>query len=101
MFIGTDYQEAEFVDYIYAVSKTVLKMVKNEIELGLVIVTGRQSVGVDFYSVAHASTSLRDSSLRDGVDWLVSELCSGEVYYNLIAKITGYVWSKCDYFIYT
>ena len=101
MFIGTDYQSTAFVDHYNAITKAVSIVLKNEIEIGEIFVTGGQSVRVEFFSVAQVLTSLKDSSLQDGVDWLVSKLCSGEVYYHFIAKITVYVWSKCDYFIYT
>ena len=65
-------------------------MLENEIELGIIVVIGQQS-----FIVGHVSGILRRdvvsedvSSLRDGVDWLVSKLCSGEVYYHFISNIT-------------
>ena len=77
-----DDQRTNFVDHdLNALIKTVSIMLKNEIELGKMVVTGRQSV-TGFLSVAHVITWLEDSPLRDGVDWLVSKLCSGEVYYH-------------------
>ena len=83
MVIGTDYQET----YSDALLKTVEIILKNEIELGEMTVTGGQSVRT-ILSLALVITSLEDSSLRDGVDWLVSKLCSGELYYHFIANIT-------------
>ena len=83
MVIGTDYQKT----YSDALLKTVEIILKNEIELGEMTVTGGQSVRA-FLSLALVITSLEDSSLRDGVDWLVSKLCSGELYYHFIANIT-------------
>ena len=83
MVIGTDYQET----YSDALLKTVEIILKNEIELGEMTVTGGQSVRA-ILSLALVITSLEDSSLRDGVDWLVSKLCSGELYYHFIANIT-------------
>ena len=72
-----------------AVRKTTSKMLKNEIEFGLITVIGEQS-----FSVAHISRNSFNyrtptvSSLRDVADWLVSKLCSGEVYYHFISNIT-------------
>ena len=90
MVIGTDYQKTYSGDHFNAIAKTVKIILKNEIELGEMIVTGGQSVRALFLSVALVITSLEDSSLRDGVDWLVSKLCSGEFYYHFIANITGF-----------
>ena len=87
MFIGTDDQKTYSDDHFNAIVKTVEIILKNEIELGEMIVTGGQTVRA-FLSVALVITSLEDSSLRDGVDWLVSKLCSGEFYYHFIANIT-------------
>lgn len=92
MVINKDDLGADFADHGYALAKTFSVMSKNEIELGLMIVTGRQSVR-GFLAVLHDEvvTSLEDSSLRDGVDWLVSKLCSGEVYcqyYSFSLQIT-------------
>ena len=89
MVIGTDYQKTYSDDHFNAIAKTVKIILKNEIEFGEMIVTGGQSVRAFLY-VALVITSLEDSSLRDGVDWLVSKLCSGEFYYHFIANITGF-----------
>lgn len=61
---------------------------KNEIELGEMIVTGRQLLGMGFLSGNVYHGILGVSPLRDGVDWLVSKLCSGEAYYHFISNIT-------------
>ena len=83
MFIGRDDQSTYYQDHHYAIIATVDIMIKNEIEVGSMFVTGRQSVEVSFLSVVYFSTSE-----RDGSDWLVSKLCSGKVYYHFISNIT-------------
>ena len=82
MFIGQDDQSTYSQDH-HAIIETVVIMIENEIELGTMFVTGRQSFAVSFLSVAHFSTSE-----RDGLDWLVSKFCSGKVYYHFISNIT-------------
>lgn len=83
MFIGRDDQSTYFQDHHYAIIETVGIMIENEIELGSMFVTGRQSVEVTFLSVVYFSTSQRDV-----LDWLVSKICSGKVYYHFISNIT-------------
>ena len=90
MFIFTNYERTDYEKHKDALVKTINKMSENEIELGTIVVIGQQS-----FRVRHVSgISYRDvvsedvSSLRDGVDWLVSKLCSGEVYYHFISNIT-------------
>ena len=84
-----NYRRTYSVNNLDAVRKTTSKMLKNEIEFGLITVIGEQS-----FSVAHISRNIFNyrtpvvSSLRDGADWLVSKLCSGEVYYHFISNIT-------------
>ena len=82
MFIGQDDQSIYSQDH-HAIIETVVIMIENEIELGSMFVTGRQSFAVSFLSVAYFSTSE-----RDGLDWLVSKFCSGKVYYHFISNIT-------------
>lgn len=84
-----NYQRADYENHQDAVLKTTSKMLKNEIELGIILVIGEQSFKVGHISgnSYHGRVS-RVSSLRDGVDWLVSKLCSGEVYYHFIGNIT-------------
>lgn len=84
-----NYRRTYPVNNLDAVRRTTSKMLKNEIEFGLITVIGEQS-----FRVAHISRNLIHSrvssvsSLRDGADWLVSKLCSGEVYYHFISNIT-------------
>lgn len=87
MFIGKD-DRSTYHDHSYVIEKTIRILLKNEIELGGMFVTGRKSVQVEFLTVAYAPTLLKVSSLRDGVDWLVSKICSGKVYYHFISNIT-------------
>ena len=63
---------------------------ENEIELGAMILTGGQSLTLFFASENSLDLEVFSgvSPLRDGVDWLVSKFCSGEVYYHFISNIT-------------
>ena len=69
---------------------TVTTLSENEIELGAMIVTSGQSLTLIFASENSLDFEVFSgvSPLRDGVDWLVSKFCSGEVYYHFISNIT-------------
>lgn len=90
MYISTNYQRTGSEKHQDALMKTIIKMSENEIELGTIVVIGQQSFRVTHVSdIIYPDVVSEDvSSLRDGVDWLVSKLCSGEVYYHFISNIT-------------
>ena len=81
MFIGTD----AIIPW-----ESWIILLKNEVEFGRMRVTWRQYFSLDLMSdySYHFEDFWGISPLRDGVDWLVSKLCPGEVYYHSISNIT-------------
>ena len=69
---------------------TLTTLSGNEIELGEMDLTGGQYFTLFFKSENSFDFQVFSgvSPLRDGVDWLVSKFCSGEVYYHFISNIT-------------